>query len=66
MYYDFWIDLPESNGKFVYEKHDKTTYVKYEISRTYDSDKKYTRPKRITIGKLSEDRKKIKPNEKFL
>ena len=66
MYYDFWIDLPESNGKFVYEKHDKSTYVKFEISRTYDSDKKYTRPKRITIGKLSEDRKKIKPNEKFL
>ena len=66
MYYDFWVDLPESKGKFVYEKHGKTTYVKFEIDRIYDSDKKITYPKRVTIGKLSEDKKQIKPNEKFL
>jgi hypothetical protein len=66
MYYSFWIDLPESNGKFVYEKHGETTYVKYEIDRVYDSDRKMTYPKRVTIGKLSEDRTKICPNEKFL
>jgi transposase len=66
MYYSFWIDLPESNGKFVYEKHGGTTYVKYEVDRVYDSGKKITYPKRVTIGKLSEDRTKICPNEKFL
>ena len=66
MYYDFWIDLPEANGKFVFEKHGETTYIKYEIDRVYDSNKKITYPKRVTIGKLSEDRTKIQPNEKFL
>ena len=66
MYYDFWVDLPDSNGKFVFEKHGETTYVKYEIDRVYDSQKQITYPKRVTIGKLSEDRTKIRPNEKFL
>ena len=66
MYYDFWIDLPESNGKFVKEKHGGTTYIKYETERIYDSDKKITYPKRVTIGKLSEDEKKIQPNQNFL
>lgn len=65
MYYDFWVDLPESKGKFVYEKHGDTTYVKYEYERTYDSARQLTYPKRVTIGKLSEDKTKIKPNDKF-
>ena len=62
MYYDFWVGLPDSNGKFVFEKHGETTYVKYEIDRVYDSQKQITYPKRVTIGKLSEDRTKIRPN----
>ena len=66
MYYDFWIDLPESNGKFVYEKHGKTTYVKYEFERTYDPVKQITYPRRATIGKLSEDKTRIQPNHMFL
>lgn len=66
MYYDFWVDLPESNGKFVFEKHGKTTYVKYEIDRVYDSDRKITYPKRVTVGKLSEDKKRLQPNHAFL
>lgn len=66
MYYDFWINLPESNGKFVFEKHGGTSYVKYEIDRIYDREKKITYPKRITIGKLSEDKTRLQPNEKFL
>ena len=65
MYYDFWVDLPESNGKFVYEKHGNTTYVKYEYDRTYDPVKRITYPKRITIGKLSDDRTRIQPNDRF-
>ena len=36
MYYDFWIDLPDAPGKYVFEKRDKTTYVKFEYDRTYD------------------------------
>ena len=30
MYYNFWIDLPEAPGKYVFEKRGSTTYVKYE------------------------------------
>lgn len=66
MYYNFWIDLPDSNGKFVFEKHGNTVYVKYETERTYDQNKKITYPKRVTVGKLSEDKSKIQPNQKFL
>ena len=66
MYFDFWIPLPDSNGKFVYEKHGNTAYVKYEYDRTYDPKRQITYPKRVTIGKLSEDKTKIQPNQNFL
>ena len=66
MYYDFWIDLPDAPGKYVYENRGNTTYVKYEYDRTYDPDKKITYPRRATIGKLSDDKTKIQPNQTFL
>jgi hypothetical protein len=40
--------------------------VKYEYDRTYDSDKQITYPRRATIGKASEDKKMIQPNQTFL
>ncbi len=65
MYYDFWINLPEAPGKYVFETRGDTIYVKYEYDRTYDSEKQITYPKRATIGKASKDRKMIQPNQTF-
>ena len=66
MYYDFWVDLPEAPGKYVFERRGNATYVKYEYDRIYDPDKQITYPRRATIGKLSEDKTKILPNQTFL
>ena len=66
MYYNFWIDLPEAPGKYVFEKRGSTTYVKYEYDRIYDPEKQITYPRRATIGKLSEDKTMIQPNQSFL
>lgn len=66
MYYDFWIDLPANPGKYVFETRNNITYVKYEYDRTYDPVKKITYPKRVTIGKASDDRAQIQPNHNFL
>mgnify|MGYP002522968222 CR=1 FL=1 len=66
MYYDFWVELPDAPGKYVFEKRGNTIYVKYEYDRTYDSDKQITYPRRATIGKASEDKKMIQPNQTFL
>ena len=66
MYYNFWIDLPEAPGKYVFEKRGSTTYVKYEYDRVYDPEKQITYPRRATIGKLSEDKTMIQPNQTFL
>lgn len=67
MYYDFEIHLPDAQGKLAYEKHGDTTYVKYEYDRTYDPEKKFTYPKRVTIGKRSKDNPDMfRPNQNFL
>lgn len=66
MYYDFWVELPDAPGKYIFEKRGKTTYVKYEYDRTYDPEKQITYPRRATIGKLSEDKTMIQPNQTFL
>lgn len=67
MYYDFFVKLPDAPGKFVYDKRGETTYVKYEYDRTYDSQKQITYPRRVTIGKLSnDDPTLIRPNQTFL
>jgi len=66
MYYNFWINLPEAPGKYVFEKRGSTTYVKYEYDRVYDPEKQITYPRRATIGKLSEDKTMIQPNQTFL
>lgn len=66
MYYDFLVKLPDVPGKLVCEKRGNAAYVKYEYDRTYDSEKKITYPKRVTIGKLSEeDPSMIRPNQNF-
>ena len=66
MYYDFLVKLPDVPGKPVCEKRGNAAYVKYEYDRTYDSEKKITRTKRVTIGELSEeDSSMIRPNQNF-
>lgn len=67
MYLDCIVKMPKAPGKIVCQKKGETTYVYYETGRTYDPDKKYTAPKRVTIGKLSKaDPDMIQPNENFL
>ena len=67
MYLDYLVNVPVTPGKIVYQKKKDTTYVYYEVDRTYDPNKKYTAPKRVTIGKLSKsDSDKMQPNENFL
>lgn len=67
MYLDCLVKMPNVPGKIVCQKKAETTYVYYETGRTYDPEKKYTTPKRVTIGKLSKaDPEMIQPNENFL
>ena len=67
MYLDCLVKMPNAPGKLVCQKKGETTYVYYETDRTYDPDKKYTAPKRVTIGKRSkDDPEMIQPNENFL
>ena len=67
MYYDFEVPLPDAPGKLAYEKHGDTTYVKYEYDRIYDPEKKFTYPKRATIGKRSKEKSDMfLPNQNYL
>lgn len=67
MYLNCLVKVPEAPGKLVFQKKKETTYVYYEVDRTYDPDKQYTAPKRVTIGKLSKaDSSMMQPNENYL
>ncbi len=67
MYLDFLVKILDAPGKLVREKKGNTTYIDYEYDRTYDKEKKYTRPRRSTIGKLSkDDETMMQPNQNFL
>ena len=52
MYLNFTVKIPDVAGKLLYEKRGDITYVKYEYDRVYVPEKKYTLPKRATIGKV--------------
>lgn len=67
MYLNLLVNIPEAPGKLTRTKKSGTTYVYYEIDRVYDPVKKYTYPKRVVIGKLSEATPdKMQPNENYL
>ena len=53
MYLNFTVKIPDVAGKLLYEKRGEITYVKYEYDRVYVPEKKYTLPKRATVGKVS-------------
>ncbi len=67
MYLNCLVKMPNAPGKIVCQRKGETTYVYFETGRTYDPDKRYTAPKRVTIGKRSNaDPDLIQPNENFL
>lgn len=67
MYYKIRIEIPTETGKIVRLKHrNGDTYINYEYDRVYDKDKKYTKPKRTTIGKMcADDETMMYPNPRF-
>ncbi len=67
MYLNCLVKLPDASGKLIREKRNNSTYIKYEYDRIYDSQKQYTYPKRVTIGKLScDDPTMMQPTPAFL
>lgn len=63
LYYKSVVDIPEVPGKITIRKR---IYVMYETGRTYNPEKKYNVPNRVTIGKICENEEgKMYPNEKF-
>lgn len=67
MYLDLLVKVPNAAGKLLITKKGETSYVYYEVGRTYDKEKQYTYPKRIVIGKLSKaDETMMQPNENYL
>lgn len=67
MYLDFFVKVPTVKGKITRRKKSNVVYIEYEYDRVYDPSRKYTFPKRVTIGKLSDtDPEFMKPNQNFL
>lgn len=67
MYLDFLVDIPDVPGKITYRRHRDVEYVYYEYFRTYDPERQFTNPKRVTIGKRSKaDPRRMQPNQNFL
>ena len=67
MYLDFLIEIPDVPGKITTKEKGNAVYVNYEVGREYYPDRKYTIPKRVTIGKLSKaDERMMVPNKNFL
>lgn len=67
MYLDFLVKIPNEQGKITYRKKNDTDYVYYEYDRIYDKASRKTNPKRVTIGKKSEEYPTMMlPNEKYL
>lgn len=67
MFLKYKVPIPEAPGKLVRKKRNGQTFVEYEYSRTYDPVKKYTYPKRASIGRVDpENPDMMTPNENFL
>ena len=66
MYMDIVIPIPKATGKISRQKTRSGTYIHYIVDRVYDPKKKHTAPKRVIIGRLTEDGENMIPNERFL
>ncbi|MGN0078551.1 MAG: transposase [Coriobacteriales bacterium] len=67
MYLKTPVAVPDEPGKIVFTRKRDSVYVYLEIGRTYDPARKFTIPRRVTIGKLvdPEDRSLMYPNENY-
>jgi transposase len=67
MYMDFLIVIPDVPGKITRKRKGETTYIDYEYGRDYLPERKYTIPRRVTIGKQAKgDETMMYPNQNFL
>ena len=67
MYLDCSVKIPEIKGKITRKKKKDTVYIDYEYGRVYLPEKKYTIPKRTTIGKqMKDDPEMMIPNENYV
>ncbi len=64
MFLDTRMPVPDIPGRIIRKVIKGTTYIYYKYGAQYDSNRKFTIPKRTTIGKLSDDGLMI-PNENF-
>ena len=66
MYYDFTVPIPKVPGKITLMKKGKLTYVQLETGREYFPERRYTIPKRVSIGKIASDNPGLMfPNDKY-
>lgn len=66
MYYDFTVLIPKVPGKITLMKKGKLTYVQLETGREYFPERRYTIPKRVSIGKVAPDNPGLMyPNDKY-
>jgi len=65
MILDMLVDVPDLPGLITTRTVGGTTYVYYEYGREYDPKRRYTLPKRATIGKLDPKTGRLAPNENF-
>lgn len=66
MYYDFRVPIPKVKGKITRMKKGNITYIQFETDRVYLPERKYTIPKRVSIGKLDPEHPEMMiPNEKY-
>ena len=67
MYLDFLVKIPSVKGKITIRNKKNIKYIEYEYDRIYSPERRYTFPKRVTIGKQSkEDSSLMQPNQNFL
>lgn len=61
------VKIPEVRGKITFRKRNGTTYVLYEIGRTYNSARRNTNPQRKIIGKqIRNVPTMMLPNENYM
>ena len=67
MYLDFEIKIPDVPGKITRRAVKETIHIEYEYDRDYYPERKYTIPRRATIGKqMKDDETMMHPNQNFL
>ena len=67
MFYKFRVEIPKVKGKIIEKEKNGSVYINYEYDRIYVPEKRYSIPKRTTIGKKCEDSSGMMyPNPNYL